>query len=567
MWPTALPPCTSSMIRGEWYFHLSEPMPFFPDCTRINGSSATLHIELAHSLTDGHFAALLGDQNGGLGDTSVGSWTTTGDESSMEVIVGNHVLFATLAAPKCNESSVGVWRDANAEQWGCFRGVRRHGGGLFCAEGTECHGAASVQVGVVRMHPHGSPAASHEVAHRVRLGSHELPESVLVPALLDLPPSPPPPSLNASRLAAEINAAGLPWRASASYPRLAALESLLGQGASATPPWPPAAATEPLAAPRTEGSSNNRWPTVLDWRTHRGGGWLSPAVDLFDALPATAGCAAASHVAAVLASVEARVRIGTNCSQDERFGLSLEAALGCSPYAFGCVDKPSAYLVGKIGIEIGFERRSCVPGPSAAAMVRGAEHGRRYLATPAEPTVLGTALSAEAVEAPNATRVTSAHAMGCTSLPRCPSPLRRRARAVRWVGGYYGGATERTLLEELQHGPIAVGLFLEPEFALYRAGIFRALERDTWQRNLGRTLPAYDRRRCHSGCKPPESLEWQATNYGALLVGYGVDEAEGEPYWIVQLPWGADWGEAGYARVLRGEAAVEAAALVVDPMI
>jgi hypothetical protein len=392
MWPTALPPCTSSMIRGEWYFHLSEPTPYFPDCTRIIGSSATLHIELAHSLTDGHFAALLGDQNGGLGDASVGSWTTTGDESSMEVIVGNHVLFATLAAPKCNESSVGVWRDANAEQWGCFRGVRRHDGGLFCAEGTECHGAASVQVGVVQMHqmhPHGSPAASHEVAHRVRLGSHKLPESVLVPALLDLPPSPPPPTLNASRLAAEVNAAKLRWRASASYPRLAALESLLGQGASATPPWPPAAATEPLTAPRTEGSSNSRWPSALDWRTHRGGGWLSPAVNLFDALPATAGCAAASHVAAVLASVEARVRIGTNRSQDERFGLSLEAALGCSPYAFGCVAKPSAYLVGKIGIEIGFERRSCVPAPSAASMVRGAEHGRRYLADSARHGAFG----------------------------------------------------------------------------------------------------------------------------------------------------------------------------------
>ena len=43
--------------------------------------------------------------------------------------------------------------------------------------------------------------------------------------------------------------------------------------------------------------------------------------------------------------------------------------------------------------------------------------------------------------------------------------------------------------------------------------------------------------------------------------------ASGTPYWILALPWGAEWGEGGFARVRRGEAAVEAAPILVEPMV
>ena len=43
----------------------------------------------------------------------------------------------------------------------------------------------------------------------------------------------------------------------------------------------------------------------------------------------------------------------------------------------------------------------------------------------------------------------------CAALPRCPSPRRRHARDVRYVGGFYGNASEEAMLRELaNNGPV-----------------------------------------------------------------------------------------------------------------
>jgi cathepsin L len=42
-------------------------------------------------------------------------------------------------------------------------------------------------------------------------------------------------------------------------------------------------------------------------------------------------------------------------------------------------------------------------------------------------------------------------------------------------------------------------------------------------------------------------------NHGVVLVGYGTDETTGENYWLVRNSWNANFGEAGYIRVSRGD--------------
>lgn len=114
-----------------------------------------------------------------------------------------------------------------------------------------------------------------------------------------------------------------------------------------------------------------------------------------------------------------------------------------------------------------------------------------------------------------------------------------------YVGGFYGGCNEMAMMLELiKNGPMAVALEVYPDFMHYQGGIYH-----------------------HTGLTDSFN-PFELTNHAVLLVGYGRSQETGEKYWIVKNSWGADWGEGGYFRILRGndECAIESIAVAANPI-
>jgi cathepsin L len=96
------------------------------------------------------------------------------------------------------------------------------------------------------------------------------------------------------------------------------------------------------------------------------------------------------------------------------------------------------------------------------------------------------------------------------SCKKCKGVLRVRP------GGSFSG--EDNYLNAVNIQPIAIALFVSPEFQSYQSGIF----------------------------------DWpcdKTANHAVVVVGYHSNP----DYWIIRNSWGENWGENGYMRIVRGK--------------
>ncbi|GIQ89487.1 peptidase C1A [Kipferlia bialata] len=117
-----------------------------------------------------------------------------------------------------------------------------------------------------------------------------------------------------------------------------------------------------------------------------------------------------------------------------------------------------------------------------------------------------------------------------------PTPNARRYRAAEYgyVGGYRGNCSVDGMLSALSEGPIAISVYVDDAFRAYDGtSLFR-----------GDSLLSGD---------TDSPVPLGRTNHAVILVGWGYDEEEDSPFWILRNSWGADWGIGGYMKVLMGE--------------
>jgi len=101
----------------------------------------------------------------------------------------------------------------------------------------------------------------------------------------------------------------------------------------------------------------------------------------------------------------------------------------------------------------------------------------------------------------------------------------KSSKAVAKVSGYFNVSTNETLIAAALYatGPLAI-----------------AADATTWQFYIGGIL----------GSLTKGYLCGTTLDHGVTLVGYGASGST--EFWIVKNSWGADWGESGYLRVIRG---------------
>ncbi|XP_046390646.1 dipeptidyl peptidase 1-like [Ischnura elegans] len=229
-------------------------------------------------------------------------------------------------------------------------------------------------------------------------------------------------------------------------------------------------------------------PESFDWRNVSGVNYVSPVRNQQQ-------CGSCFAFASA-AQLESRIRIRTNNEMQPVF--SPQDVVSCTKYAQGCAGGFPYLIAGKYAQDYGMVEEQYNPYQGIdTECVTPSDAPRHYVAE------------------------------------------------YEYVGGYYGGSNEETMMVSLvNNGPLVIGYMVYPDFYNYNGGVYQ-----------------------HTGLTSRLN-PFYAVNHAVLIVGYGTEQETGLKYWIVKNSWGDSWGLDGYFLIRRGtnECGVESLAVDAHPI-
>ncbi|KAL0488577.1 dipeptidyl peptidase [Acrasis kona] len=232
------------------------------------------------------------------------------------------------------------------------------------------------------------------------------------------------------------------------------------------------------------------FPKEFDWRNVSGVDYVSPVRD-------QASCGSC-YIFAAAGMFEARTRIKSKLQK--RDIVSTQEIVSCSDYSQGC-DGGFPYLVSKYAEDFGTVREECYPYEGFTGKCKAS---------------------------------------------KCPSEKRDYQTEYKYVGDYYGGSDEASMMKDVyENGPQAVGFEVYRDLMSYRSGVY-----------------SHKKTNELDGSHP-----WEETNHAVLVVGWG--ELNGVKYWAVKNSWNQRWGNKGYFFIKRGtdECGIESLAVSAVPVL